>query len=323
MVRRKKRNFVGEKIINNKTNINKTMQQDIDMLNEAMEAMENEVFPQSSFNFDIIAITAKKINSGKLNVYDDSQVSWEEVTMYDLDNIKRLLLLIDTSLLEETADAIIYSINGKYNPTDPYYKPEVRSKYYNPPTAILWQQGDWDYEGAIRVFVEQQMEKKKKGEEFQKKLEQKRQERFITPAPLEMMESKTEDKLRKAEETIKELKERIALLEEEKSVSVSSEYTNVDLEKLSITCGPYEIAEGKKTAFVSVVWAMIKQGFFVKKKGGNYATNKEDVVNSLLTTKVNVYQLFSKALKTNTFMNVFNDLLDKASEMYAKAMGKG
>lgn len=111
-MRRKKRNFVGEKIINNKTNINKTMQQDIDMLNEAMEAMENEVFPQSSFNFDIIAITAKKINSGKLNVYDDSQVSWEEVTMYDLDNIKRLLLLIDTSLLEETADAIIYSING-------------------------------------------------------------------------------------------------------------------------------------------------------------------------------------------------------------------
>lgn len=300
------------------------MQQDIDMLNKALEAMENgEVYPPISSDVDIIAITAKKINSGDLNVYDDSQVSWEEVTMYDLDKIKRLLPLIDTPLVEGTADAIIYSINGKYNSTDPYYKPEVRSKYYNPPTAILGQQGDWDYEGAIRAFVEQLMEKKKKGEEYKKILEQKRQERFITPASLEMMESKTEDKLRKAEETIKELKERIALLEEEKSVSVSSEYTNVDLEKLSITCGPYEIAEGKKTAFVSVVWAMIKQGFIVKKKGGNYATNKEDVVNSLLTTKVNVYQLFSKALKTNTFMNVFNDLLDKASEMYSEAMDKG
>lgn len=124
---------------------------------------------------------------------------------------------------------------------------------------------------------------------------------------------------------IEEKEKKIDALEKEirELKSVSSEVPNVDLEKLSITCGPYEIAEGKKTAFVSVVWAMIKLGFFVKKKGGNYATNKEDVVNSLLTTKVNVYQLFSKALKTNTFMNVFNDLLDKASEMYSEAMDKG
>ena len=162
------------------------------------------------------------------------------------------------------------------------------------------------------------MEKKKKGEEFQKKLEQKRQERFITPAPLEMMESKTEDKLRKAEETIKELKERIALLEEEKSVSVSSEYTNVDLEKLSITCGPYEIAKGKKTAFMSVIWALKELNFFVKQKDGSYATNRSDVIDSFLTKRGNADQLLPKALKTDTFMNVFNDMLDKASEIYSK-----
>lgn len=160
MVRRKKRNFVGEKIINNKTNINKTMQQDIDMLNKAMAVLENaNLHPQSFIDVDIIAITAKKINSGELNVYDDSQVSWEEVTMYDLDKIKKLLLLIDTLLVEDTADAIINSIDGKYDSENPYYKPVVTSKYYNPSSTILPEQGDWRYEITIRGFVKELIKK--------------------------------------------------------------------------------------------------------------------------------------------------------------------
>lgn len=224
------------------------MQQDIDMLNKAMAVLENaNLHPQSFIDVDIIAITAKKINSGDLNVYDDSQVSWEEVTMYDLDKIKKLLLLIDTLLVEDTADAIINSIDCKYDPENPYYKPVVTSKYYNPSSTILPEQGDWRYEITIRGFVKELIKKRQKKEDFQKKLEQKRQERFITPAPLEMMESKTEDKLRKAEETIKELKKKIALLKE-KNVSISSEETNVNVEDEVLKDGkPFVfLVDGKK-----------------------------------------------------------------------------
>ncbi len=297
---------------------------DIDKLNEAMENMENEgAYPPNFPNVDIIAITAKKINSGELNVYDDSQVSWEEVTMYNLDNIKRLLSLIDTPFIAETGDAIINSINAKYDSTERGCRPKIKSKYYNPFTVTLLEQFNWDYDGLITTCTAQILERKQKQEKFQRKIDiRKLRMRQITPAPSNKY-SETEIELRNAKETIKELRERIVLLEKEKNTSISSEDTNVDLEKLSITCGPYDIAPKKKTAFVSVVWAMIEQGFFVKKKSGNYATNKEDVVDNLLTTKVNVYQLFSKALKTNTFMNVFNDLLDKASEMYSEAMDKG
>ena len=172
----------------------------------------------------------------------------------------------------------------------------------------------------LRKEVSENMQDNEKGKTHAGKLTQVP---FYKTSDSYIEHSNSEKELSEAKETIKELKERIVLLEKEKNTSISSEDTNVDLEKLSITCGPYDIAPKKKTAFVSVVWAMIEQGFFVKREDGSYATNKEDVVNSLLSTKANVYQLFSKALKTNTFMNVFNDLLDKASEMYAKAMGKG
>lgn len=105
---------------------------------------------------------------------------------------------------------------------------------------------------------------------------------------------------------------------EKKLKSISSKETNIDLENAAITCGPYKIAPKKKTAFASVIWILKELNFFIKQEDGSYATNRSDVIDSLLTTKGNADQLLPKALKTDTFMNVFRDLLDKALEMYSK-----
>lgn len=119
---------------------------------------------------------------------------------------------------------------------------------------------------------------------------------------------------------IEEKEKKIDALEKEirELKSISSEVPNVDLENMPITCGPYEIAKGKKTAFMSVIWALKELNFFVKQKDGSYATNRSDVIDSFLTKRGNADQLLPKALKTDTFMNVFNDMLDKASEIYSK-----
>ena len=169
-------------------------------------------------SIDIIADTAKKINSGEFNVYDDSQVNWEEVTMYDLVKIQRLLSLVDAPLIEDTADAIIRSIDGIYDPTDPYYKPQVWSLYHNPQNATLCERDDWDYEGAIRAFIEQLSKKKQKQEEYQRKLEQRRQESYIIPNPigfkLDSRNPGQEEELRQAKETIKEQDKTINVLQD-------------------------------------------------------------------------------------------------------------
>lgn len=121
---------------------------------------------------------------------------------------------------------------------------------------------------------------------------------------------------------IEEKDKKIEALEKELK-SISSKETDIDLENVPITCGPYKIAKGKKTAFASVIWALKELNFFIKQEDGSYATNRSDVIDSLLTTKGNADQLLPKALNTDTFMNVFNDLLDKASAMYSKDDNKG
>lgn len=279
------------------------------------------------FDVDIIKITVDKINSGELNVYDDSQVSWEEVTMFNFDKIKRLLSLIDTPFIEDTADAIICAIDRKYNPTDPYCKPEVRSKYYYPSTATLWEQNDWDYEGAIKTTVIQVKEIKQKKDKYQKMLDQRKTPKSIFPITSQSLQSRAFDikfdfsdydpkeQLRKARAEIKYLKEKIKKLE---NLSTSAQETDLNIENATLTCGPYKIAPKKKTAFASVIWILKELNFFIKQEDGSYATNRSDVIDSLLTTKGNADQLLPKALKTDTFMNVFRDLLDKALEMYSK-----
>lgn len=148
--------------------------------------------------------------------------------------------------------------------------------------------------------------------------------------------SETEEKLRQAKNTIDSLNNRIdeyiiqieklkfQLVEKDAEKYLpSSIKTDINVEDMHITCGPYEIAPKKKTAFASVIWALKELNFFIKQEDGSYATNRSDVIDSLLTTKGNADQLLPKALKTDTFMNVFRDLLDKALEMYSKDENKG
>lgn len=286
--------------------------------------MEREIFgssnnstpPNPLLGYDIIAETAKKINSGDLNVYDDSQVSWEEVTMFDLDKIKRLLVLIDTLLVEDTADAIINSIDGKYDSENPYYKPEVKSPYYDPSTAILWEQGDWHYENTIRSFVKQLIKKRLKKEEYQRKMATKKQERNkknMPPSPV--LSPIIIGKIKDTAQHKRELQEQKVI---STNLSTSTQETGLNIENTILTCGPYKIAPKKKTAFASVIWILKELGYFIKQEDGSYATNRSDVIDRLLTTKGNADQLLPKALKTDTFMNVFREMLDKASEIYSK-----
>ncbi len=264
-------------------------------------------------SIDIVTSTAMKINSSELNVYDDSQVNWEEVTMYNMNIIKWLLSKIDTLFLEDTADAIIKSIDSKYDPTNPYDRPQVWSSHYDPQVAILCEQGDWDYEGAIKTFVEQLIKKRQKKEEYQKKLEQRKQNENKKNAPPSsaIPSDLTEKILEKAMLQIESQNQKDL-------ISILTKMNNFNIENSNLTCGPYEIAQGKKTAFMSVIWVLKELGFFVKKADGSYATNRSDVIDSFLAQKGNADQLLPKSLKTDTFMNVFNDMFNKASEMYSK-----
>lgn len=135
----------------------------------------NELFPSQSYlsnskKIDIIALTAERINSGEVNVFDDTEVNWEEVTMFQMDNIKRLLSLVVTPFLCDTGEAISMSLSGKYDPSWPYYKPEVHSKYYEPSTNTLPEENDWDYASVIEEFVNAMKAKREKAEAFKKKL---------------------------------------------------------------------------------------------------------------------------------------------------------
>lgn len=292
------------------------MCENFDVHNEESMTNNNTKPSMRHTDFDIIAETAKKINSGDLNVYDDSQVSWEEVTMFDLDKIKRLLVLIDTLLVEDTADAIINSIDGKYDSENPYYKPEVKSPYYDPSTAILWEQGDWHYENTIRNFVKQLIKKRLKKEEYQRKMATKKQERNkknMPPSPV--LSPIIIGKIKDTAQHKRELQEQKVI---STNLSTSAQETDLNIENATLTCGPYKIAPKKKTSFASVIWILKELGYFIKQEDGSYATNRSDVIDRLLTTKGNADQLLPKALKTDTFMNVFREMLDKASEIYSK-----
>ena len=97
----------------------------------------------------------------------------------------------------------------------------------------------------------------------------------------------------------------------------------MNLEEFKLTCGPYKIANQKKTAFMSVIWVLKELNYFVKQADNNFATNRTDVIKHLMEGNCNADQLLPKSLKTDTFMNVFHDMIDKASKMVADADNKG
>lgn len=93
--------------------------------------------------------------------------------------------------------------------------------------------------------------------------------------------------------------------------------TDVNLDEIEITVGPYKITKGKQRDFIKVIWILKELNFFEKRENGGYATNRTDVITQFIDNdKLRVDNEISKALKTESFMNVFDDMQQKASELY-------
>lgn len=116
-----------------------------------------------------------------------------------------------------------------------------------------------------------------------------------------------------AKEEIRFLKKRTKELEEELSTIMQNHNSNTTL---PITCGPYRIKKGKKTAFMSVIWVLKEMGYFEKINDGSYATNRQDVIQQLIEGSCNTEQLLPKALRGDKFLEVFREMFEKANKLY-------
>lgn len=92
------------------------------------------------------------------------------------------------------------------------------------------------------------------------------------------------------------------------------------IDNISISCGPYKIKNGKKTDFIKVMHILNELGFF-EKQDGQEVTNRNELINAFLDSKSNISKLLNGALGTEKYMDVFNDILDKASKIYAEDRG--
>lgn len=88
---------------------------------------------------------------------------------------------------------------------------------------------------------------------------------------------------------------------------------------MNITVGPYKIVKGKESQFVSVISVLYDLRFF-EKEDGLYATNKDELVNAFLNKNKRVADVIYKTIENDTYMSIFQQMIDKAQENQAEKL---
>lgn len=117
---------------------------------------------------------ADLINAQKINIYDNEEINWGDVTIFKKAYISRLFGLLDYDKLDDVADAICLALDEEYAHHSPFISICVESQIYGEsdeiPPKISEFDYDFDYKKEILELKNLIKIPKQKAAEYAKKI---------------------------------------------------------------------------------------------------------------------------------------------------------